>query len=320
MIALTTGEKIIELRKRNGYSQEELAEKLDVSRQSVSKWELNASTPDLERIVQMSELFHVSTDYLLKEGDQSQVDTQAGRWLGDEEVERFLAYKRKEQKTLPFAIGLCICSPITLIVLGGLWEGTPQEDRFGGLGMIVLLVLVAIGVGVLIYTSTQGAKFEWIEKEDVRLSERTARMLRQLKNDDELGHAKRTTLGICLCVLSVLPLFVSLFLDPDNGRNMAVSVGVLLFVVAIGAGILIYDGTMQEAVDMLLQEGEYTKKEKRFNRRYGYVPGVYWCLVTAIYLAWSFSTERWDETWLVFAVGGVLYPAVIGVLKAKKAE
>nr|WP_304969049.1 helix-turn-helix domain-containing protein [uncultured Dubosiella sp.] len=320
MIALTTGEKIIELRKRNGYSQEELAEKLDVSRQSVSKWELNASTPDLERIVQMSELFHVSTDYLLKEGDQSQVDTQAGRWLGDEEVERFLAYKRKEQKTLPFAIGLCICSPITLIVLGGLWEGTPQEDRFGGLGMIVLLVLVAIGVGVLIYTSTQGAKFEWIEKEDVRLSERTARMLRQLKNDDELGHAKRMTLGICLCVLSVLPLFVSLFLDPDNGRNMAVSVGVLLFVVAIGAGILIYDGTMQEAVDMLLQEGEYTKKEKRFNRRYGYVPGVYWCLVTAIYLAWSFSTERWDETWLVFAVGGVLYAAVIGVLKAKKAE
>ena len=128
---MTTGEKIIELRKRNGYSQEELAEKLDVSRQSVSKWELNASTPDLERIVQMSELFHVSTDYLLKEGDQSQVDTQAGRWLGDEEVERFLAYKRKEQKTLPFAIGLCICSPITLIVLGGLWEGTPQEDRFG---------------------------------------------------------------------------------------------------------------------------------------------------------------------------------------------
>lgn len=312
MIALTTGEKIIELRKRNGYSQEELAEKLDVSRQSVSKWELNASTPDLERIVQMSELFHVSTDYLLKEGDQSQVDTQAGRWLGDEEVERFLAYKRKEQKTLPFAIGLCICSPITLIVLGGLWEGTSQEDRFGGLGMIVLLVLVAIGVGVLIYTSTQGAKFEWIEKEDVRLSERTARMLRQLKNDDELG--------ICLCVLSVLPLFVSLFLDPDNGRNMAVSVGVLLFVVAIGAGILIYDGTMREAVDMLLQEGEYTKKEKRFNRRYGYVPGVYWCLVTAIYLAWSFSTERWDETWLVFAVGGVLYAAVIGVLKAKKAE
>ena len=42
--------------------------------------------------------------------------------------------------------------------------------------------------------------------------------------------------------------------------------------------------------------------------------------MTAIYLAWSFSTERWDETWLVFAVGGVLYAAVIGVLKAKKAE
>lgn len=53
--------KIIMLRKKYGWSQEELAERLDISRQSVSKWESGASIPDLERIVGMSQLFGVTT-------------------------------------------------------------------------------------------------------------------------------------------------------------------------------------------------------------------------------------------------------------------
>ena len=57
-------DKIIDLRKKNGWSQEELAEMLGVSRQAVSKWESAQSVPDMGRVVQMSELFGVSTDYL----------------------------------------------------------------------------------------------------------------------------------------------------------------------------------------------------------------------------------------------------------------
>lgn len=60
-------DKIIEERKKNGWSQEELAEKLGVSRQSVSKWESAQSVPDLNRILNMSKIFGVSTDYLLKD-------------------------------------------------------------------------------------------------------------------------------------------------------------------------------------------------------------------------------------------------------------
>ena len=59
------GEKIAVLRKQNGWSQEDLAEQLQISRQSVSKWESGASIPDLDRIVKLSALFGVSTDYLL---------------------------------------------------------------------------------------------------------------------------------------------------------------------------------------------------------------------------------------------------------------
>ena len=60
-------DKIMELRKKNGWSQEELAEKLGVSRQAVSKWESAQSAPDTQRILEMSRIFGVSTDYLLKD-------------------------------------------------------------------------------------------------------------------------------------------------------------------------------------------------------------------------------------------------------------
>lgn len=64
---MTFGEKLQLLRKQEGMSQEQLAAKLAVSRQAISKWELDSSLPDTENVIRLSELFHVTTDYLLKE-------------------------------------------------------------------------------------------------------------------------------------------------------------------------------------------------------------------------------------------------------------
>ena len=74
-------DKLIDLRKKSGWSQEELAEKLNVSRQAVSKWEGAQSIPDMNRIIQLSELFGVSTDYLLKDNLEQAEPTQ-----GNDEV------------------------------------------------------------------------------------------------------------------------------------------------------------------------------------------------------------------------------------------
>ena len=64
---MNLNQKITQLRNDNNWSQEELAEKLNVSRQSVSKWESGQSKPDLDKIVVLSNIFDVSTDYLLKD-------------------------------------------------------------------------------------------------------------------------------------------------------------------------------------------------------------------------------------------------------------
>ena len=69
-------DKIMNERKKRGWSQEELANQLSVSRQSVSKWEGAQSVPDLQKIIMMAEIFGVSTDYLLKDEIEEQVTLQ----------------------------------------------------------------------------------------------------------------------------------------------------------------------------------------------------------------------------------------------------
>ncbi len=68
--------RLYQLRKQRGFSQEELASRLNVSRQTVSKWEIGDSTPDMEKLVAMSELFDVSLDSLVM-GKEEQPQTAA---------------------------------------------------------------------------------------------------------------------------------------------------------------------------------------------------------------------------------------------------
>lgn len=70
-------EKILKLRKQNGLSQEELAEKLNVSRQAISRWELGSALPDASNILQLSKLFSVTADYLLNDDYDSDHDVPA---------------------------------------------------------------------------------------------------------------------------------------------------------------------------------------------------------------------------------------------------
>lgn len=89
-------DKIMELRKKNGWFQEEFAEKLNVSRQAVSKWEDAQSTPDLGRILQMAELFGVTTDSLLRDEIGADIPAQTAvelpmRRVSMEEANEYLS-------------------------------------------------------------------------------------------------------------------------------------------------------------------------------------------------------------------------------------
>lgn len=120
-------DKIIFLRKKAGLSQEELAEKLGVSRQSVSKWEGAQSVPDLNRILELAKLFGVTTDFLLKDEEEipqpvQEPDAPLRRRVTMEEANDYLRITEQNRSKIALGVLLCILSPICMLMLGAAAE------------------------------------------------------------------------------------------------------------------------------------------------------------------------------------------------------
>ena len=130
------------------------------------------------------------------------------------------------------------------------------------------------------------------------------------------------TLGVVLCILGAVPLLVVSVFFGDNGYAVILATDALLIVVAIAVWLFVWSGIIWGGYQKLLQEGDYTVENKAVNRKYEHVTAIYWCVWTALYLAISLSTMRWDITWVVWPVAGVLYGALLAFLKIKnqKAE
>ncbi len=108
-------DKIIKLRKANGWSQEDFAEKLNVSRQAISRWENGTALPDAQNVLQISNLFHVTTDYLLNDDYESDKDIPAVKTATAETDALFI---KKKHLHLVAAISFMIASLCWIIGIG----------------------------------------------------------------------------------------------------------------------------------------------------------------------------------------------------------
>ncbi len=318
-------DKIIDLRKKNGWSQEELAEQLDVSRQSVSKWESAQSVPDMGRVVQMSKLFGVSTDYLLKdELEQSDVAVSGSepdspeRTVGMEEANDFLRAKEKNSGTVALGVMLCILSPICLILLAGAQQmGLIRitEGQAVGIGVAVLLLMVGGAVALFVTSNLRISRYEYLEKENIDTLYGVDGMARERREQFRPTYVRQLTLGIVLCVLSAIPIFVSMmFYGQQEVFSHVLSVAALLLLVGIGVLLIIRATIPWDAFNQLLEEGSFSRESKAVERKTAPFSGIYWALVTAGYLAWSFITGEWTKTWIVWPVAAVSYGAIVGIV------
>ncbi len=317
-------DKIIEERKKNGWSQEEFAEKLDVSRQSVSKWEGAQSTPDLQKILKMSELFGVSTDYLLKdeidgvEYIETEKEDVSVHKVSMEDANAFLELNGKVAPKNAIATAICIFSPICLIVLGGLTTvNVVSENLAASVGMIVLLVMIMCAVAMFIVNGRALEKYDYLEKQIIETAYGVSGMVKERKSKYDSIHTRDMVIGVSCCILGVIALFLVPALG-DNDLTGTIMVGILLAFEAVGVFMLVRTGSIVEGFDKLLQEGDYSLQRKKDNVS-RIISKIYWFVVTAVYLIWSFMAKNdWDITWIVWAVGGVLYPVVIGIAKLIK--
>lgn len=144
-------EKLLNLRKANGLTQEQLAEKTGVSRQSVSKWESGQSVPELDKIVVLCELFNVSTDYLLKptEIDLLSVKTQM---LENQQktLEQTIQKKEWQKKTLLGCIAIYLIAFAVLILIDNLkWMNDFLRNLLPGLTLHIILFCIATAVSIV---------------------------------------------------------------------------------------------------------------------------------------------------------------------------
>ncbi len=303
-------DKIINLRKKNGWSQEELAEKMNVSRQSVSKWESAQSVPDLGKILQLSSLFGVTTDYLLKdemENEEFADDTYSDpiKKVTLKEANEFLELREKDSKKIALATFACIISPICLIFLTSASElkilGI-SENTACAIGLGVLLLLVSIAVCVFLSCGFRNSPYEFLEKGDFETEYGVIGMVREKKKSFHNTYAKLNIFGTCLCVISPIPLLVASLSEKEF--LSVIMLCLLLFLVGIGVISFIVAGIQHESMQKLLKEGDFSEKGKKKER----AETVYWLLATAIYLSWSFISSDWHMTWIVWPIAAVIYP------------
>jgi len=258
-------DKIIDERKRLGLSQEELAEKLGVSRQAVSKWESTQSTPDLQKILQLADLFEVSIDYLLK--DEIEIDRRADeqtecqndtsmRKISMEEANAFLSLREEGSRLISLGVAFCILSPVLLIVLTGSVDeaGIDMSMKLASAtGMLALFALVAGAVGLFVYYGTKNEKFEKLDKIDFETAYGVDGMAKEKRHNYEPIYLRGLVVGIVLCVLASLPLIIAGCLEvPDFVCTWLT--GLLLVMVAIGVALIIRVSMVKESFDILLHE------------------------------------------------------------------
>lgn len=335
---MNLSEKIFNERRKLGLSQEQFAEKMQISRQAVSKWESGQSTPDLDKIVLMSQIFGVSTDYLLKEEDDTVGDNQivreventdaALRVLTKDESDSYMEEREKSGKRIAIGVSLCLLSLafscIAILIAKGM--GVPEDIQDAAAGTVMFL-LIGTAVMLFVMSGLRLHVYEYLEKEDFMLPEDIKQLIMDKKNAYQERFNIHITVGVVLTILSVvLCMLAETFLAYTAGKDYTDEVqGVIMFsLLAIAVFLFVRAGMRMGTYDILLQEKDYSKDKKRAKRegedRMGLIAGIYWCLMCAIYLGFSFLTNDWGRSWILWPVAGCVFGAIAVAVTVKQSH
>lgn len=267
MKTVILADKIIRLRKKNGWSQEELAEKVSVSRQAVSKWEGAQTVPELEKILLLSELFGVTTDYLLKNEIENEEFTDNDIASGIKrvtlsEAKDYIEYRKKASLLIAWAVFLLIISPAALIILSAASACYNIPAFSVLLGIIILLVLVATAVSILSYCRFGNAPFNYLS-DDFETEYGVAGMVKEADKKFTPFGVATNIIASCLCIVSPAPIIAAVFFSNDFGVCICISVTLAI----IGFAVMLYIiGTVRSrSMHRLLKTCEFSEERKKKN-------------------------------------------------------
>ncbi len=314
-------EKLIQLRKKYEMSQEELAEKVDVSRQSVSKWESGTSTPDLDKMIKLADVFEVSIDYLVNEDVDDPIykdsDISANRSVSMEEADMFLDANQRSAAKIALGVALCIIGPSIVVAMAGGAEGgfiSFNEDHAAGIAVLIMFVLITLAVGLFIMSGFELERYDYLTKEVIDLAYGVRGNIYRMKDEFEPVRRRRIVVCVCAYILGIVPIIAT---GIFNEVYAPFAVAFYLVIVAAATCVLVYTGVVSGGFNKLLQLGEYSEENKRIEKATANLSGAFWTAIIGIYLLYSFLTNDWGRSWIIWPVAVFLYAFLKNIFAAR---
>lgn len=281
------------------------------------------SIPELDKIVMMSSLFGVSTDYLLKDelseetpAEGNAFDREEGRLVTVEEANSYMEASKSCGQKIAVAVLMYVASPVLLILLDGMAEaGFMSEGVATAIGLAVLFALIAVATVLCIVFGLRLGKYEYMKKEMITLQYGVKGIVEKKKEAFENKFQTSIAVGVAMIILAIIPLIVAGCMEVAEIIEIY-CVCLLLICVALATYLFVTVSYVWGSYQSLLQESDYSKDNKRFNKKFEAFSGAYWCITTAIYLAISFIWGIWHISWVIWPVAGVLFGAISAIARA----
>ena len=298
-------DKIISLRKKEGMTQEDLANLVGVSRQSVSKWESSMAMPDLDKVVKLSQIFSVSTDFLLDDNlgmEQIIVDEKVedtSKLVDLDLLNQYYGAYEKIARLISLATILVIISPIAYMTLDNINES---------LGVIIFLALIALAVGLFINSGFGASKFEFIEKEPYNFSYGVEGVIK--KNLDQYQPILKRNIILAIAIFILSPAVYVIAINAGVTNNIPVYL--FLILTAIGASLMGYSMIKYSSYRDILKyrDPKIQKKEGKI----GKISGVLWITAIGVFFIYSFWSGNWQASWIIFVIASFLQVIIAMVL------
>lgn len=287
---MTFGENLQFLRKRRGMTQEELAEQMDVSRQSVSKWESNSAYPEMDAILRLCDLFSCDMDTLLRGDVSRRFGEDAADY--DKHMNRFAA-------AIAAGVGLILGGITLMLFLVGCGVGDGRATLvFLALLVAAVAIFIVSGMGHDIFLRQHPGFVPCYTKEEMDRFERRFPLL--------------IAIPVALILLGVLAV-VAINVLPDvvwiTEQHEYLCSSLLLLCITIAVTTLVWAG---------IQHSKYgfpEEPQSPAERRSGRIWGFGMLAATAVFVGLGLTMDLWDRAWVIYPVAALACAAFTVLLK-----
>lgn len=287
------GENIVKLRQQNNMTQEDLAEKLGVSRQTIYKWETGVTYPDIDKAMDIARLFNVSIDALMNEE------------INDMNISKDEIIKKVSK------FSFSIASSILLILIGVailVFLSSFNNEKLQIIATSIMLCFIFTATVIIVFSSIQYENFKKLFRPSISFTRKELEM-------ENSRFTRNIIFGLIFIFVGIVCVVTtSLF----GEVIMSYGVAVLLILIGVGVFFIVRGGITH---DMHVNSVKFFKPEsEKENDKRGAIQGAIMLTCTAIFLVWGFVFQGFHISWVVFPIGGITCGIVSCIMESNSKE